>query len=112
MSIYQRLAVLYQLFHWASVGPSQFRINKMIGFQGHPNPSAVVWNIGFIFKLKSYSVDSSLLEFIENYLTDRQQRVILNGQTFSWENILAGNPQSYVLEPLLFLIYLMIYLME
>ena len=55
----------------------------MIGFQGHPNPSEVVWNIGFIFKLKSYSVDSSLLEFIENYLTDRQQRVILNGQTFS-----------------------------
>ena len=49
---------------------------------------------------------------MENYLTDRQQRVILNGQTFSWENILAEVPQSHVLGPLLFLIYLMIYLVE
>ena len=84
----------------------------MIGFQGHLNVWAVVWNIGFIFKLKSYGVDGSLLELMENYLTDRQQRVILNGQTFSWENILAEVPQSHVLGPLLFLIYLMIYLVE
>ena len=84
----------------------------MIGFQGHLNVWAVVWNIGFIFKLKSYGVDGSLLELMENYLTDRQQRVIVNGETFSWENILAGVQQGYVLGPLLFLIYLMIYLME
>ena len=84
----------------------------MIGFQGHLNVWAVVWNIGFIFKLKSYGVDGSLLELMENYLTDRQQRVIVNGETFSWENILAGVPQGYVLGPLLFLIDLMIYLME
>ena len=84
----------------------------MIEFQGHLNAWAVVWNIGFIFKLKSYGVDGSLLELMENYLTDRQQRVIVNGETFSWENILAGVQQGYVLGPLLFLIYLMIYLME
>ena len=84
----------------------------MIEFQGHLNVWAVVWNIGFIFKLKSYGVDGSLLELMENYLTDRQQRVIVNGETFSWENILTGVPQGYVLGPLLFLIYLMIYLME
>ena len=84
----------------------------MIEFQGHLNVWAVVWNIGFIFKLKSYGVDGSLLELMENYLTDRQQRVIVNGETFSWENILTGVPQGYALGPLLFLIYLMIYLME
>ena len=49
---------------------------------------------------------------MENYLTDRQQRVIVNGETFLWENVLAGVTQGYVLGPLLFLIYLMIYLME
>ena len=43
---------------------------------------------------------------MENYLTGRQQRVILNGQTSSWKNILAGVLQVFVLEPLQFLIYI------
>ena len=43
---------------------------------------------------------------MENYLTGRQQRVVLNGQTSSWKNILAGVLQGFVLRPLQFLIYI------
>ena len=43
---------------------------------------------------------------MENYLTGRHQRVVLNGKTSSWKNMLAGVPQDSVLEPLLFLIYI------
>ena len=61
---------------------------------------------GLIFKLKTYGVDGKLLKLLENYLTDHQQRVVLNGQMSSWQNIYAGVPQGSVPRPVLFLIYI------
>ena len=46
------------------------------------------------------------MRLLKNYLTGRQQRVVLNGQTSSWLNITAGIPQVSVLGPLLFLNYI------
>ena len=41
-----------------------------------------VWHEGLIFRLKTYGVEGKLLKLLENYLTDRQQRVVLNGRMF------------------------------
>ena len=45
-----------------------------------------------------------VLKLMENYLTGRQQRVVLNGQISLWKNTLAGVSQGSVLGLLLSLI--------
>ena len=44
-----------------------------------------VWHEGLIFKLKTNGIDSDLLKLLINYLEYRKQRVVLNGQAFSWK---------------------------
>ena len=46
-----------------------------------------VWHDGLVFKLKSYGVEGELLSLLKNYLQNREQRVVLNGQTSGWRKI-------------------------
>ena len=61
---------------------------------------------GLLNKLKSMGISGELYNFLENYLSGRFQRVVLNGQTSLWTPVLAGVPQWSILDPLLFLIYI------
>ena len=65
-----------------------------------------VWHAGLLFKLKNMGITEELLIWISNYLSDRQQRVVLQGESSCWADINAGVPQGSVLEPLLFLVYI------
>ena len=53
-----------------------------------------------------YRIKGELLNLLRNYLYECNQRVVLNGQIFSWKLTKSGVPQSSVLGPLLFLIYI------
>ena len=65
-----------------------------------------VWHEGLIFKLKSVGVSDSLLSLTESFLSNRFQRVLLNGQTSEWLSVKAGVPQGSILGTLFFLIYI------
>ena len=65
-----------------------------------------VWHKDLIYKLKQNGISGKLLNLIIDFLSNRKQRVVLNGKYPSWTNIEAGVPQGSILEPLFFLIYI------
>ena len=65
-----------------------------------------VWLKGLLYKLRCVGCSNRVVKWFESYLSQRRQRVVINGQSSDWVHILAGVPQGSILGPLLFLIYI------
>ena len=65
-----------------------------------------IWHEGLVFKLKQNGISGELLHILSDFLSNRKQRVVLNGQNSSWTNVHAGVRQGSILGPLVFLIYI------
>ena len=101
-------STVYQLAHLYHLFSEAIDMQKMVRvvFCDISKAFDRVWHNGLIAKLAKIGITGNLLKWFENYLSNRQQRVVINGQESEWGQIKAGVPQGSVLGPLLFLVYI------
>ena len=59
-----------------------------------------------LVKLKALGVNNQVSSWIEAWLRDRRQRVVVRGEESAWSAVSSGVPQGSILDPLLFIVYI------
>ena len=78
--INQLLAITHEIFEVFDCNPT---VEVRSIFLDTSKAFDKVWHKGLLFKLRSMGISGKLYNRLGNYLSDRFQRVILNGQTTS-----------------------------
>ena len=67
-------------------------------------------HVKLVNKLKTFSLETKAVLWLKDYLSDRRQRVMVNGDFSNWDTIKYGVPQGSILGPLFFFFFFFYFL--
>ena len=59
-----------------------------------------------VIKVNTYGIREIILDWFHSYLTNREQYVWINNVNFNPKIILCGVPQGFILDPLIFFLFI------
>ena len=62
-------------------------------------------HVHLYLKLQQYGIRGQILEWLSDFLLERYQRVVLEGESSNWTKVSSGVPQGSIVGPILFLLY-------
>ena len=90
--VHQQLSMTHEIYKAFDANPS---LEKRGVFLDLSKASDRVWHEGLMYKLKYLWVCGKYYRLITSFLSNRFQRVVINGQSSNWCHIKAGVPQRF-----------------